>query len=180
MFSFRGCWHERRTDNPLSLALLASLAQCGWTSNGWLGVICVTIEATWVLFHVLCCTADEVGALWRESWHVSDVTTRWWSYSWFRARRSGGEEQNPNYWQITRSSGEFKTTESQFKMGPFPSSSEEHHPVWRALWNPTSPTEHLYSPVTYRRCLSGEEEKKKLRYVQTETKKEEKDKSIQI
>lgn len=46
-------WKENR-GSSLSLALLASLAQYGWTSNDWLGVICVTIEATWVLFYVLC------------------------------------------------------------------------------------------------------------------------------
>lgn len=45
-------WKENR-GSSLSLALLASLAQYGWTSNDWLGVICVAIEATWVLLYVL-------------------------------------------------------------------------------------------------------------------------------
>lgn len=53
-------WKENR-GSFLSLALLASLAQYGWTSNDWLGVICVTIEATWVLFYVLCYIANEMG-----------------------------------------------------------------------------------------------------------------------
>lgn len=53
-------WKENR-GSSLSLALLASLVQYGWTSNDLLGVICVTIEATWVLFNVLCCIANEVS-----------------------------------------------------------------------------------------------------------------------
>lgn len=46
-------WKENR-GSFLSLALLASLVLYGWTSNDWLGVICVTIEATWTLFYVVC------------------------------------------------------------------------------------------------------------------------------
>lgn len=42
-------WKENR-GSSLSLAVLASLAQYGWTSNNCLGVICLTTEVKQVLF----------------------------------------------------------------------------------------------------------------------------------
>lgn len=54
-------WKENRGFS-LSLALLASLVQYGWTSNDWLPVICVTIGATRG-FYALCCAVNEVGQL---------------------------------------------------------------------------------------------------------------------
>lgn len=57
---------KKNTESSLSLALLASLAQYGWTSNDLPGVICVPTEGTWVLFYVPRWIVDEVGGVWTE------------------------------------------------------------------------------------------------------------------
>lgn len=78
-------WKKNRGPS-LSLALLASLVEYGWTSNDWLGVICVTAEATWVLFYVPCWRLYMKWVHVWESWYVSVPATRWWSYSWYKKR----------------------------------------------------------------------------------------------
>lgn len=97
-------WKENR-GSFLSLALLASLVLYGWTSNDWLGVICVTIEATWTLFYVLCWRllhSEWGGFLFEERRCVSDSATRWWSYSWIgmRLTGSGSGEGSRYHWKI--------------------------------------------------------------------------------
>lgn len=81
-------WKENRGFS-LSLALLASLVQYGWTSNEWLPVICVTIEATWALFMLCVALWMRWGGFVEGGRYVSDAATRWWGYTWFKTRLAG-------------------------------------------------------------------------------------------
>lgn len=81
-------WKENR-EFSLSLALLASLVQYGWTSNDWLPVICVTIEATWALFMLCVALWMRWGGFLEGGRYVSDTATRWWGYTWFKTRLAG-------------------------------------------------------------------------------------------
>lgn len=101
---------KKNTDSSLSLALLASLAQYRWTSNDLPGVICVTIEATWVLFNVLRWIVDEVGEVWTKMmfafWPLDGAKTP-------RPKHKYLEVENLKYWEIREIWGRSKHRSSK-------------------------------------------------------------------
>lgn len=103
-------WKENRGFS-LSLTLLASLVQYGWTSNDWLPVICVTIEATWAIFMLCVALWMRWGGFLEGGRYVSDTTTRWWGYTWFKTRLAG------RWWGKLQLEDKVRAVISQFKTG---------------------------------------------------------------
>lgn len=103
-------WKENRGFS-LSLALLASLVQYGWTSNDWLPVICVTVEATWALFMLCVALWMRWGGFIGGGRYVSDTTTRWRGYTWFKTRLAG------QWWGKLQLQDKVRAVISQFKTG---------------------------------------------------------------
>lgn len=124
---------EQRT---LFVISLISIISAVWMNFKWLA-------RSYLCYHrsnmsAILCSASETVALrmrWvrcEESWYVSGVTTRWWSYSWFKMRpdRLGAGRRGEENLELLEDIGDLGMC---FKASLFRSSINKHHQALKSF-----------------------------------------------